>query len=226
MSKIWVILIYSVVSFCIMFLVAKILGKKQIAELSFIDYVVGISIGSIVANWATDLNTPYEYYLLATAVYFVFSVSITILERKALFLKSFLRGKPLIIVEDGKINYENLKKSKLDINDLLGLCRCKNYFSFEDIEYAIFETNGELSILPKSCKMSPNCQDLNIPKEKSHLQKFIINDGKINKSYLKTINKDEIWLKNKLNIKNKKQLKQIIVAFYDAKTDKFTVHYK
>lgn len=226
MAKIYVVLINSVASFVIMFVAAKILGKKQIAELSFIDYVVGISLGSIVANWSTDTTTPYEYYLIASLIYFVFSVLITLLERKALFLKAFLRGKPLIIVENGKINYENLKKSKLDINDLLGLCRGKNYFSFEDIAFAIFETNGSLSILPKSCKMTPNCEDMKIQKDDANLQKFIVNDGKINSSYLHLLKKDEKWLYKKLKIKNKKQLKKIIVAFYDEKQDKFDVHYK
>ena len=74
-----VVLLNSVISFVILFIIAKMLGKKQIAELSFIDYVVGISIGSIVANWSTDLDTPWQNYIIALVVYFIFPISITIL---------------------------------------------------------------------------------------------------------------------------------------------------
>ena len=174
-----VVLINSVVSFILLFIVAKMLGKKQIAELSFIDYVVGISIGSIVANWATDLDTPFEHYLIALLVYFIFPITITLLGRKTLTLKAFLRGRPIIIIENGKFVYENLKKSKLDVNDILGMCRDKGYFSLSEISYAIFETNGGLSIMPVGKQKPTVVGDFDIPVKKSQLEKYVIIDGKI-----------------------------------------------
>ena len=221
-----VVLINSVVSFVILFIIAKMLGKKQIAELSFIDYVVGISIGSIVANWATDLDTPFEHYLIALAIYFVFPILITLLERKTLPLKAFLRGRPIIIIENGKFVYENLKKSKLDLNDVLGMCRDKGYFSLSEIAYAIFETNGNLSVLPVGKQKPTVVGDFDIEAKKSQLEKYVIIDGKIDEHYLTILNKDVNWLKTRLNIKNKKQLKNILIAFYDEKTDNFKVHTK
>lgn len=220
------VIINSVVSFVIMFIIAKVLGKKQIAELSFIDYVLGISIGSIVAEWTTDVETPWYLYLIALVIYFVFSLSITLLERTTLFCKAFFRGRPLIIIEQGRINFKNLKKSKLDVNDVIGLCREKGFFSLKDVEYAIFETDGNLSVLP-TAEMTPlACKDFDKVPKTPTLEKFVITDGQVDKNYLKTINKNQQWLFERLNIKTKKQLDNIILAFYDEKTDTFDVHYK
>ena len=221
-----VVLLNSVISFVILFIIAKMLGKKQIAELSFIDYVVGISIGSIVANWSTDLDTPWQNYIIALVIYFIFPISITILERKTLSLKAFLRGRPIIIIENGKFDYKNIKKSKLDVNDVLGMCRDKGYFSLSEIAYAIFETNGNLSVMPVGKQRPTVIDDFDIKEKKAQLEKYVIIDGKIDYSYLKMLDKDEKWLLNRLQIKTKKQLKNILIAFYDVKTDNFKLHYK
>lgn len=220
------VLLNSICSFAAMFVVAKMLGKKQIAQLSFTDYVIGISIGSIAAEWSTDVEQPWYYYVVAISVYFLISYLITLLERTTLPLKRFLRGKPIIIIDNGKINYKNLKKSKLDVNDVIGLCREKGFFNLNDVAFAIFETNGSLSVLPVGNQTPTVVSDFGIDGEKASLQKFVINDGKIDENYLKILGKDENWLFRNLKINNKKELKNILVAFYDEKTKNFDVHYK
>jgi uncharacterized membrane protein YcaP (DUF421 family) len=221
-----VVLLNTLFSFIALFFIAKFLGKKQISELSFIDYVIGITIGSIAAEWSTDVQNPWYYYAIALAIYFIMSYIITHFERTTLTLKSFLRGKPLLIISNGKIDYKNLKKSKLDVNDLIGLCRDKGFFNMSNIAFAIFETSGSLSVLPVGEQKPTVINDFDIKGEKLSLQKFVINDGKIDDNYLKILNKDATWLYKKLNIKSKKDLKNILVAFYDEKTDQFNVHYK
>lgn len=221
-----VVLLNAIYSFAAMFVVAKILGKKQIAQLSFTDYVIGISIGSIAAEWSTDVEQPWYYYVIAISVYLAISYVITLLERTILPLKRFLRGKPIIIIDNGKINYKNLKKSKLDVNDVIGLCREKGFFNLTDVAYAIFETNGNLSVLPIGTQKPTVIEDLGKPAKKASLQKFLINDGKIDESYLKILGKNNDWLFQNLKIKNKKELKNILVAFYDEKTKEFDVNYK
>lgn len=220
------VLLNSLFSFISLFIISKILGKKQIAELSFTDYVVGITIGSIAASWSTDVTNPWYYYAISLSVFLIFSYLITHFERTALFLKSFLRGKPILIVKNGRIDYKNLKKSKLDVNDLLGLCRSKGYFNLKDVAFAIFETNGELSILPVGQQKPTVVEDFGIKSQEACLTKFVISDGIIDKNYLKNLNKDNQWLFKKLDIKSKKDLKNILVAFYDEKTKKFDVQYK
>lgn len=226
MANYFVVLLNSVFSFVSLFVISKILGKKQIAELSFTDYIVGITIGSIAAEWATDVVNPWYFYAISLGVFLILSFLITHYERTTLFLKSFLRGKPILIIKEGKINYKNLKKSKLDVNDLIGMCRSKGYFNLADVSFAIFETNGELSILPTGPQKPTVVQDFEIKTAPSELTKFVINDGIVDKNYLKNLNKNQEWLFKELNINSKKDLKNILVAFYDEKTKKFDIHYK
>ena len=141
-------------------------------------------------------------------------------------LKTFLRGKPILIISEGKVDYKNLKKSKLDVNDLLGLCRDKGFFDIRDVAFAIFETNGNLSVLPKGPQTPTVVEDIGKKVEPASLTKFVINDGQIDENYLKQLGKSKEWLLGELNIKSKKDLKNIIVALYDEKKNKFDVHYK
>lgn len=220
------VLLNAVYSFVALFVVAKLLGKKQIAELDFVDYAVGISIGSIAAEWSTDLESPWYFYMIAIAVFFALSLSITYLERTTPFIKKVLRGKPIIIIADGKIDYPNLKKSKLDVSDVISMCRNKNFFDISQVAYAIFETSGDLSILPKAEYLQPTVTDVGVTKPMSILTKFAIMDGIIDDNFLSSIGKNHTWLFRKLNIKNKRDLKNIIVALYDDQNDTFDVHYK
>lgn len=220
------VLLNALFSFIGLFIISKFLGKKQISELSFTDYVVGITIGSIAAEWSTDVINPWYYYGIAMAIYFILSYLITQLARTTLFLKSFLRGKPLLIIKNGKVDYKSLKKSKLDVNDLAGLCRDKGFFDMTDVAFAIYETNGNLSILPISSQKPTVVEDFGIDTPQSSLTKFLIIDGTVDKNYLKNLQKDEKWLFERLDIKNKKDLKNILIAFYDEDNEKFDIHYK
>ena len=128
MENVVKVLIFSLSSFAFLFIVTKILGKKQIAELSFIDYVVGISIGSIAAEWSTETEEPFYHFLIAISIYCALSLILDIMERKRPFRK-FLKGEVLTIIEEGEFNYENLKKSKLDVEDGAGeeFFRCERH---------------------------------------------------------------------------------------------------
>lgn len=203
MDNLLYLIILSLSSVLALFILAKLLGKRQVAQLEFMDYVIGISIGSIAAEMATDINDkPLYYYLIAMAIYFIFDYVITFFGRKSPLLKHFFKGKPLTIIDDGKINYKILKKSKLDINDLLSIARSEGYFDIKDIAFAIFENNGKLSIMPKA-KMRPTvAQDLKINTKQSKLPNYLIIDGVVSKSSLEKIGKDKKWLFSKLKIKN------------------------
>lgn len=227
MNNVLNILFTSFVGFIVLFIIAKLLGKKQMGELDFIDYVVGISIGSIAAEMATNAeNIPFYHYIIAMLVFFVLTLIIDILSLKSNFFKKLFVGKPLTIIKDGKINYKSLKKSKLSINDLITLARTKNIFDLNDIAFAIFETNGTLSVLPKSEKQQVVCEDLRIEKQPATFTHNIIVDGEVSYISLNEINKDETWLFNRLKINNKKDLKNILLAIYNENDDTFIYHVK
>ena len=222
------ILYLMLVAFCsvvALFVIAKLLGKRQISQLEFVDYIIGISIGSISAEMATDIgDKPMYYYLIALAIYFLFDVIINLLGRTSPFLKHFLKGRPLVIIYDGKINYANLNRSKLSINDVISMAREQGYFDISKIKYAVFENSGKLSIMPVEQQQFFVAQDFDL-KKPSQLPFYVVTDGRISFSTLNELQKDKTWLLNKLNIKEK-ELKNIILAIYDNQTDQIAVHTK
>jgi len=191
MENILKVLLQSVLAFIVLFIISKFLGKKQVAQLEFTDYVIGISIGSIAAEMACEPEIPYYHFIIAMVIFGLLDLFITLFSRKAKILKSFFKGRPIILIENGKINYKNLIKSKLDLNELIAQCRNKNYFYLDDIAFCIFETNGNFSILPVSKSRPVVAQDFKMANEKVVLVKELIVDGKINYKLLESLNKNK-----------------------------------
>ncbi|MGN1062623.1 MAG: DUF421 domain-containing protein, partial [Candidatus Scatosoma sp.] len=225
MENVWRVFAFSVSSFLFLFAVMKILGKKQIAELSFIDYVVGISIGSIAAEWSTAMDEPFYHYVIAMSVYCLFTLTLDIMERKKPFRK-FLKGEVLPIIENGEFNYENLKKSKLDIEDVLAMARDKEIFDVNDIAFALFETTGKLSILPKSAKSPLVAEDMQIKKEPASLTNYVVVHGQPQYKTMRETGVTADTLFKELGIQSDRDLNGILLAVYDEKTKSFSVYKK
>lgn len=226
MNEIVKILLFSALSYVTLFIISKLLGKKQLAELDFIDYVTGISIGSIAAEMATETDTPFYYYIIAMAIFFVLDLAVTLVGRKANFFKKFLRGVPLVLISQGEIDFATLKKSKIDFYDLIGLAREQGYFDLEDIEYAIFETNGQLSVLPSDKARPLKREDFSsIPAETPSVPNYVVVDGQISGYALSQLKRDKKWLKAKLQEQDV-EINKVLYAVYDEQTDELTVKYK
>ncbi len=223
----WIkLLIFSSVSVIYLFFISKLLGKKQIAQLEFIDYVMGISIGSIASNMATDVgDTPFYYYLIGMTIFFLFDCLVSFLGRKGPAMKHFFKGQPITIIYEGQLNYDNLKKSKLDVNDVIGMCRKAGYFDITNVAYAVFENSGELSIMPKSFCKVPDATDMGIVLKPAKLPIYLIVDGRISFSSLNEINKKTDWLYARTST-NKKTIKNILLATYDDEKDIIDIQYK
>ena len=219
MNDIVKILIFSAIAYLYLFLIAKIMGKKQIAQLNFIDYVLGITIGSIAAEMATELKQDFYHYLIAMTVFLVIDIIINLLSRKGPFMKMLLSGKPLILIDDGKLDYDALKRSKLTVNELVGMVREKGYFDISKIAYAIFETGGKLSVLPKETERGVITSDLDIKTQKANLPKFIIMDGHIKEEVLSEIKKNQNWILQKMKMSQIEEIKKVAYAIYDEEND-------
>ncbi len=227
MNEILYLVLLSVGAFVALFLISKLLGKKQIAQLEFVDYVIGISIGSIAAQMAIDTSDhPWYFYMIALGIFFLLSLIITFLGRKSPIFKKFLKGKPATLIYDGKIDFDQLYRSKLDINDLLGMCRTLGYFDIADIAYAVFETSGNLSVLPKGAQKPTVISDIKENYSQAELPCYLVIDGHISYSGLDEIGKNKKWLFNELKIDNKEDLEQYILISYDTKNKKLLVHKK
>lgn len=207
----------AILSLITLFLVTKMLGKKQVSQLSLFDYVIGISIGNFAAEMTINLETNEINGILAVVLFGVFAYFISYLTTKSIYLRRFFQGTPTIIIQKGKILENNMRKIKFDVNDLLEELRTKGYFNLEEVEYAIMEVNGEVSVLPKSKYKPLTASDMNIEKSDEGLQCVAIIDGKIMKNNLQEIGRNEYWLKKELKKSKNIDIAKILLCTVDNK---------
>lgn len=208
------VLLRALSSLLVLFLVTKILGKKQVSQLSLFDYVIGISIGNFAAEMTINLESEEFYGILAVIIFGLIAYLVSILTMKSIKLRRFFMGTPTILIQNGKILDNNFHKVKYDINDMLEQCRVNGYFDISEIEYAIVEANGELSILPRSENAPVTLKDMKIKGNKKGLCANVIIDGKIMYKNLENINKDEKWLNKELKVHGK-DLDNILLCTVD-----------
>lgn len=209
------VIIVSLVSLIVLFLLTKMMGEKQISQMSLFDYIIGISFGSIAAEMATELENPQKP-LCAMIVYAVFAVIISFVTNKSIKLRKIINGRPIILMEKGKIYRANLKKARMDINDLLTLCRYMGYFDISQLETVLLEHNGALSVLPKAQYMPATPSDLNVQVNDSGLWHVFISDGVVLRKNLQKAGKNEQWLKNKLKEQGYDKESEIMLAQCDV----------
>lgn len=204
----------SILSVVSMFIIAKTLGHKQVAQLDFFDYINGITIGSIAAELATELEKPWKP-LIAMVIYGVVAFFLNITSQKFPKARKFLNGTPTIIMDNGKIYRKNMKKAKLELSEFLLMCRQEGYFNINDIQTAVFEYNGKLTILPKSTKRPVIPEDLNISPKKETLNTEVILDGRILHGNLKKLGLDLTWLDKQIKEQKYDNTKEIFLGICD-----------
>lgn len=219
------ILYRGIISLVVLFLITKLLGKKQVSQLSLFDYVIGISIGNFAAEIIVDLESNLWHGVIAVIEFGVVAYLISIITMKSIKLRRFFVGVPTVLIDKGKILYKGLKKVHFDINDLLEECRENGYFDLNEIEYAVMEVNGTISIMPKSEYKPVTLNDLNLKAQNQGLCANLIIDGKIMDNNLKNMSKDKKWLKQQLKVKGYKKTEDILLATLDN-NDKLTVYEK
>ena len=197
-----------------LFIIAKLAGHKQVSQLDFFDYITGITIGSIAAELATELEEPLKP-LIAMTVYGLIALSLSVITQKYPKSRKYINGTPTIIMSDGKLYRKNMEKSKLELSEFMMLCRESGYFDLNDIEVAIFEYNGRLTILPKSEKRPLTPSDMNLSPEKSHIGTEVIMDGRILDENLKRLGLDLTWLDKELKKQKFKSAREIFLGICD-----------
>ena len=208
------LILTSLLSAVALFLIAKIMGHKQMSSLDFFDYITGITIGSIAAELATELEKPWKP-LIAMVVYGVITVMLTRLTSKVPRIRKYINGTPTIIMSGGKIYRKNMKKAKMDLSEFMVMCRQEGYFNLNDIAVAIFEYNGRLTILPKATKRPVNPNDLNIVPPHESINTELIMDGRILHENLKRMGLDINWLSKELKCQGYKNANEIILGICD-----------
>ena len=195
--EILTIVLTSISSVITLFLLTKLMGNKQVSQLSMFDYIIGISIGSIAAEFATELENP-EHSLVAMLVYGFSAYLVSIVTGKSTRLRKIIIGRPLILFDKGNLYRNNLKKARIDLSDFLTHCRNQGFFDLSQIRTAVFEYNGSVSILPVEVNRPIEPQDMNLNPVQQEIFVNVILDGNINEENLRKSGKDTIWLEKQL----------------------------
>lgn len=202
----------SAVSVLFLFVLTKIMGNKQISQMNMFDYIIGISIGSISAEMAVELEDSVVKPLLAMSVYALISIVFAVITNKSVYFRKIITGRTILLFEDGTFYKDNFRKARMDVNDFLSMLRVKGYFDISQLQNVILEPNGTLSVLQKSefRPMTPN--DNNIKPSAEKIIPCVILDGHIMSENLKLSGKNEEWLIKKLHEQKITELTDVFLA--------------
>lgn len=207
------VVLTSMFSVIALFLLTKLMGNRQMSQLSMFDYINGITIGSISAEicYSDDYILP----IIAMFIYALFAILVSYIASKSVKCRRFLNGTPLVLFDKNNFKLENFKKSRLDLNEVLSECRTQGYFNLDDIQTIILEANGKISVLPKSDKRAVTPEDLKIITNQEVNPINLIVNGEVITDNLKISGKNDTWLYKQLKLQHINSPKDVLLAFCD-----------
>ncbi|CAM3992136.1 DUF421 domain-containing protein [Lederbergia lenta] len=197
------VIIRSATLVIVLFLLMKWLGKKQLSHLSFFEYVAGITIGSIAAEMSTGIESNFAHGLYSLVVWTAIPFFAGVIGLKSKKARNFIEGTSTIVIQDGKIQEENLSKEKYTVDELMQLLRKKNAFQVADVEFAILEADGELNVLLKKEKQPLTPKDMQMDVAPEKVPQMVILEGEVVDSALAAGGHTRAWLEvelEKLNV--------------------------
>lgn len=206
----------SIFSIAAMFFSTKVIGNKQMSQLNMFDYINGITIGSVAADMSIHLDNNIFYPLIAIAVYTISIAVINKLGAKFIGLRRFFTGKSIILMDNGKLYYNNFKTAKLDLNEFLTQCRINGFYNLDEIETAMLEQNGMVSFMQKSVSRPVNADNMNLTVSAERPFFCVVSDGKILYENLQQAGLCENELIMQLQASNLNAC-DLFAAFYDGK---------
>ena len=211
-------------SIVVLFILTKIMGQREMSQLSIFDYIISITIGSIAAEMATSLEDNFVEPLVAMIVYATVTLIIGVLNTRFVKLRPIFSGRTLILYDNGTLFKENFKKSKIDLNEFLVQCRTNGYFNLSDIKTALLEENGKISFLPMSEKRPTNPSDFNIQPANEDILTNIILDGKVMEQNLQELHRDKLWLMETLQKQGITKIDNIFLATFNSNDESVSVY--
>jgi len=199
------VILRTIFTLALLFFIFKIIGKKQVSQMSMFDYITGITIGSIVADISLDIEKNLLSGIICLLIYCLTDMLISYLSLKSITLRDFFNGKEVILMENGNINRKNMSKNKITINDLETEARIMGYFNLADINNAILEPNGKISFELKDNKKTVTKKDMDLKTDDSPLVYNLIIDGIVIEKNLLHLNKDKKWLNHQLKVLGKQK---------------------
>lgn len=214
----WIeITLRTLVSYLVLIIMTRVMGKKQLSHLTFFNYVTGITIGSMAASLVTDSNLQILQGTYSIILWSVLTVLLEYITLKSIKLRELTDGRPTILIKQGKLIEDALVKTRYNIDELNMMLRKSNIFNIEEVDYAILENSGELNILKKVEYQNFIKKDSNKSvNANKNITTQVISKGKINTKTLDEFNLDVKWLENEIKKKGYKNLKDITYAEIDS----------
>ena len=225
MTEILYIIALSLGSIIAIFVLTKLMGYRQMSQMSMFDYIIGITIGSIAAEMATSLEENFMQPLTAMIVYALAAVALAWVTSKSIKARRVIEGFPLVLLNHGELYRQNLKKAKLDVTEFLEQCRVNGYFDISKLETAILEGNGKISFLPKAEDRPLTPSDMQLTVAQDYMVANVILDGRVMSENLNNTGNDEKWLISQIKGQGAKRVEDVLLATCDA-TNKVTVFMK
>lgn len=209
------LLIRGIIIYVIVFLVFRLMGKRQLGQLQPYEFVITLIIADLATIPMSEINIPIVHGIVPLLTITIIHFMLSFLSRKSIFLRKFFNGKPVIVINPDGVDYYALKKLNMDFNDLCESLREMNYFSFDQIQYAIVETNGKLTVLPNAENSPVVASDLKLQKEKSALPIILVCDGHVIKENMEVTKINDEFLQENIQKSGAKKIKDILLATID-----------
>ncbi|NLZ43498.1 MAG: DUF421 domain-containing protein [Clostridia bacterium] len=217
MPEIIAVVIRAAIAFFLLLLMTRLMGKTQLSQLNFFDYVVGITIGSTASTLATNTETPVVAGVTSILVWSGLAMAIDRLTLKNLYASKIIEGEPSVIIKNGKLMEEAMAKANYDMEELMTQLRNRGVFDLSQVEEAVLETNGQLSVLLKSQYRPVTPEDLNLDTQYEGMPQILVVDGNIARHRLAELELDEVWLWEQLRNLGINDLSEVMVAQLDTK---------
>lgn len=209
-----------------LFIFTKLMGNREMSQLSMFDYVSSIALGSIAGEMAVMSTDSVLEPFISMLIFAVITVSISYITCKSIYLRRFFEGQPILLYQNGQVFEKNLLKAKMDMDEFLSVCRISGYYDLEEIFVVYLETNGKVSVLPKALNRPATPADMNLNPTQNYPMANVIIDGRIMDDNLKSTGKDEKWVEKQLQNNGIKDIHEVILATYDKPKDKLNVYKK
>lgn len=216
----FIVFIRTALLYALVIFTMRLMGKRQIGELQPYELVITIMISDLAALPMQDTRFPLLLGVIPIVTLLLLKILLSLIQLKSQKARKIIDGEPTILVCNKQINYSELKKQQINIDELMEELRLLGYFDLSNIQYAILENNGRISVLPSnessSSNSSSNNKQSSSSKKEPLLPKILVSDGKININTLTSINKDEKWISNVLKNHNINSIKDVVIAMYDT----------
>lgn len=217
MSITYVVIIRSVLSFFALIFFIRLIGKQQVAQLTFFDYVVGITIGSIAATLSVQVNENTLATLVGMITWTVLAILLAVISMHNVWIRKVVSGEATVVIQNGRILEQNLKRIRIPIDELISELRTQGVFNIADVEFALFEPGGKISVQKNSQKQPVTPNDLHMPTQYDGLPTNLVMDGVVLIDALRSLKLTKAWLQHQLQKQNVQNIEEVSLAQLDTK---------